>query len=241
MPEARPPGGVSARRLALITVGLFVRPAAATVFNGIPSNARLHLTVRSRRARRARAQAWADMRERIDELAATVPSLHLLCCRYVDTAGRASRVGRVSLFGSEPQRRFTPALVGEVLTEVYFGTDADPGEVLLGPRADIADPLAWRATHRPGWPGGRWDQDSPRRPLRWNTRDARRDRSVILHTEQIEPADWSIDTARTQCGTLLRWSARTSYLTVHRHPWLRGMQRLWGRLSRSGSARSRRV
>ncbi|MBM9506668.1 hypothetical protein [Actinacidiphila acididurans] len=228
--------------LAPVIVGLFVRQAAATVFNGIPSNARLHLTVRSRRARLARERAWTDMRERIDELATAVPSAHLVGWRYVDRATRASRVRKLPMFGSGPRGTELLALTGSLYAEAYFGTDADPEPMLRKLNADTAHPLLWRATHRPGWPAGRWDQDSPHDPLLRDAMPSTRSRLVILRTERTEPAGWSLDSARTQYGALLRWSAHTTYLTVHRHPWLRGLQRrLWRRLRRSGPARPGRA
>ncbi|SEG85356.1 hypothetical protein SAMN05216223_11647 [Actinacidiphila yanglinensis] len=96
----RPAAGVSGGRFVVMIVGALVRQAVATVFSGVPSNARLHLTVRSPRVRRARREAWADMRARVDACAAAVPSAHLLCCRYVDEVGRVSRSGNVPMFGS---------------------------------------------------------------------------------------------------------------------------------------------
>lgn len=223
-------------RLALVFFALYARRAAASVFNGIPSNARLRLTVRSRRARRARERAWTDMRERIDELATAVPSAHLVGRRYVDCARRASRVGRVSMFGSHPRRTELLALTASLHAETYFGIDTDPEPVLRELRAEIADPVAWRATHRPGWPNGRWELDTPHNPSPWFT-PPRRTRSVIRRSERTEPAGWSPDAARTQYGALLRWSAETTYLTVQCHPWLRGLRRLRRRLRQSAPGR----
>lgn len=47
MGRERPSAGVSGGRFVVIMLALHVRQAVATVFNGVPSNARLHLIVRS--------------------------------------------------------------------------------------------------------------------------------------------------------------------------------------------------
>lgn len=237
----RPPAGVSGGRLVVIIVGTLVRQAAATVFSGVPSNARLHLTVRSPRVRRARRQAWADLRARVDATAAAVPSAHLLCCRYVDAASRVSRSGNVSMFGSGGRVKGALALVATLSAEAWFGTDADPEQALRELTGSTDGP--WQQRPR-GWfspPNTRWERDSTGRLLTWEEGSRRRNRHIILRTERTEPADWSITGARAQYGTLLRWAEFTAYFTVPQRPWLGASARLWQRLKRSGPARPGRA
>ncbi|CAG7647430.1 hypothetical protein [Actinacidiphila bryophytorum] len=204
----------------LLIHGRAVRDAATC---GIPSNARLHLAVRSRQVRRARAAARAELRERVAAVAAAVPSARLLCVRIDDRALRPPRYA--PRIGGPPGGPEGPALTCTVFAEAYFGTDAAPeqvaAELVAGPTG------AWRRRGN-SWicePFAHWESDLQDRPLRWRRGPSPRALAVIRRDERTEPAGWSISDARSRHRTLLRWSSHTGYLTLPRHPWRRALRR----------------
>lgn len=135
------------------------------------------------------------------------------------------------MFGSGGRGKGALALSATVRAEAWFGTDVDPEQVLRELTDSVEGP--WREGPR-GWfspPNTRWERVAPGWQVAWEDKPRRRNRFVILHTERTEPANSSIDEARTQYGTLLRWTEFTFYLTVPKYPWLGGPARLWRRLS----------
>ncbi|WP_327289082.1 hypothetical protein [Streptomyces sp. NBC_01198] len=215
------------REKALGLFGLLLihgRAAWEAAVCGIPSNARLHCTVRSRRIRRDRTRAAAELHERIAAAAAAVPSARMLCVRIDDRALRPARyVPRIDRPPGGPEG---PALTGTVFAEAYFGTDADPGQVTAELVAGATGSWRPRAASWICEPFAQWEQDLPHRPLRWRPGPGPHAVAVIRRDERTVPAVWSLADARTQYGTLLRWSSHTRYLTVPRHPWTHRLESL---------------
>lgn len=191
--------------------------------SGIPCNVRLRRIVRSRRVRDERTRAEAQLREQIAGIETAMPSARLLCVRLVDRAHRPARYEpRIDNVPPGPR---SPALTCALYVEAYFGTDMDPerlaDELISGtPGSGRRRGASWVRE-----PGGRWDCERPGQPLTLRLAPRPLDRAHFRREARTDPADWSLDDARTRHGTLLRWSTSTTYATVPRYPWLRRLRR----------------